>query len=136
MISLNGTYSAQIHGETRTLTIASSVNGVLTGSFDSTIQGKKATFPLAGIAQRAPFNNDAVYFALQGHAMAHDPNHSPPTLAAVNAIVGIANFPSGGPAPTAITITMSWAEDKAGYSETTGAWDTVDGTKPIVMHRQ
>lgn len=118
---LSGTYSANIHGATRTLAIGVGPNGAISGTWSSTILGIATVFPMSGHAIHSAFNNDAVYFHVSGFGIAYDQTKQPPVLYSTNAIVGFANVQSNNH-PQTLSVSISWAEDNSGYGEVTDAW--------------
>jgi hypothetical protein len=118
---LSGTYSADINGSTRILTMGVGPNGIIAGSWTSTILGIGTVFPVSGHVVHSTFNNDAVYFHVAGFGIAYDQSKQPPILHSANAIVGFANVQSTNP-PQTLSVSISWAEDNVGYGELTDAW--------------
>ena len=122
---LLGTYSNQINGMTRTLTIASQDNAAQTisGTWASSINGVAATFPVQGSflpAGGSPQSN-ALFFTVAGHAQTSNTSQQPPVMRAFDVVTGYAEV-SGPGKVDRLYVSISWAEDNPGNAKSTSAW--------------
>jgi hypothetical protein len=122
---LLGSYSNQIQGITRTLTIASQDNTAQTisGTWASSINGVATTFPVQGTflpAMGSPGSN-ALYFTVAGHAQTSNTSQQPPVMRAIDVVTGFAEV-SGPGKVDRLYITITWTEDSPGNLKSTSAW--------------
>jgi hypothetical protein len=121
---LLGTYSNQINGMKRSLSIAAqdAAKKTISGTWASSINGVATSFPVTGTYVPAePSGSSALFFAVQGTAQTANTKQVPPIMRAIEVVVGYAEIAGPGQVDQ-LYVTIAWAEDKPGNAKETSAW--------------